>query len=413
MGLKKTQRLELFVWLSASLWIKAFVMDKILSIVFFFSSLAAVCQPLRDINYEYIYNPEALVSMQIEPVKRGSSFVILYELQVRDTAGFADNYVIQWEVRTLLSDKEGLAISFDNPTVERTSSGLRGSGTISAVTDVRYLAAKVIYTPARRAWMFYTSLEPNYPVSNYLVTNKGPVVQSFVHTDDPVTLGIDSASWIVSYYDQSFPAAAPAFSEAQARVPLVMNVDSVFRINPGEQRTFPMKGLYLLQRDTTAVAGLAFRAEEDYPQYSKLLNLPGPLIYITTRQEYDRLEATNGNKRAFDRVVLSIAADTDRARTLMRNYFRRVELANRYFTSYKEGWKTDRGMIYIVFGLPKEVFRFEDREVWNYDNERFKLRFNFAKSSSLFDPDNYVLIRDQKYVNTWYEVIDLWRNARF
>ena len=114
----------------------------------------------------------------------------------------------------------------------------------------------------------------------------------------------------------------------------------------------------------------------DYQTFTKctqLKNLPGPLVYITTRQEYDRLESTIGNKKAFDRTILSIAADIDRARTLMRSYFRRVELANRYFTSYKEGWKTDRGMIYIVFGRPDEVFLFDDREVWNYDNSRFKL----------------------------------------
>ena len=44
---------------------------------------------------------------------------------------------------------------------------------------------------------------------------------------------------------------------------------------------------------------------------------------------------------------------------------------------------------------------------------QFKIRFDFARSGSLFDPDNYVLIRDKKYEDTWYEVIDLWRNARF
>ena len=97
----------------------------------------------------------------------------------------------------------------------------------------------------------------------------------------------------------------------------------------------------------------------------------------------------------------------------MRSYFRRVELANYYFTSYKEGWKTDRGMIYIIFGLPDEVFKFSDREVWNYNNASYKVTFNFAKSPTIFGPDNFVLIRQKKYQTTWYEVIDLWRNARF
>jgi hypothetical protein len=42
-----------------------------------------------------------------------------------------------------------------------------------------------------------------------------------------------------------------------------------------------------------------------------------------------------------------------------------------------------------------------------------KVTFNFVKSSTLFDPDNYVLIREKKFQETWYEKVDLWRNARF
>src|SRR5690606_14005651 len=118
-------------------------------------------------------------------------------------------------------------------------------------------------------------------------------------------------------------------------------------------------------------------------------------------------------KKAFDRVILSITRDQERAKKLIRSYFRRVEMANTLFTSYKEGWKTDRGMIYIIFGPPDEVFRFNDREVWNYKAIKQGLSFDFAQSPSLFDPDNFVLIRSKKYTETWYQMIDMWRNARF
>jgi hypothetical protein len=97
----------------------------------------------------------------------------------------------------------------------------------------------------------------------------------------------------------------------------------------------------------------------------------------------------------------------------MKTYFRRVEMANEFFTSYKEGWKTDRGMIYIIFGPPDEVYKFFDREVWKYDNIYNKVTFDFAKSATIFDPDNYVLVRDDKYKDTWYEAIDLRRNGQF
>jgi GWxTD domain-containing protein len=137
------------------------------------------------------------------------------------------------------------------------------------------------------------------------------------------------------------------------------------------------------------------------------------MIYVCNRQEYDRLKGVKGDKKAFDRIVMNIIGDAERAKKFMRSYYRRVELANTYFTSYKEGWKTDRGMVYIIFGLPDQVFRFSDREVWSYKNESFTVSFDFTKSASLFDPENYVLVRGKKYEKTLYEVIDLWRNARF
>jgi GWxTD domain-containing protein len=189
--------------------------------------------------------------------------------------------------------------------------------------------------------------------------------------------------------------------------------DSTLIISPGQKLRLSMKGLYLFQKDTLATEGVAVRVEDDYPKFSKISSLVGPMVYICTKQEYDRLVLAREDKKTFDRIVLTITNDTDRARKLMRNYFRRVELANLYFTSYKEGWKTDRGMIFIVFGLPDQVYKFNDREVWTYENDYYKATFNFVKSPSLFDPDNYVLIREKKSQQSWYEVIDLWRNARF
>jgi GWxTD domain-containing protein len=129
--------------------------------------------------------------------------------------------------------------------------------------------------------------------------------------------------------------------------------------------------------------------------------------------EFDKIKAANGDKKSFDRVILNITGSAERAREFMSNYFKRVEWANFYFTSYKEGWKTDRGMIYILFGLPDELYKFDDREVWTYKSAHLKETFNFVRSSTIFDPENYVLIREKKFQELWYDKVDLWRNARF
>jgi GWxTD domain-containing protein len=382
------------------------------SLFAFFFSLALTAQPLRDINYKYLYNPGESFSLMTKTVRQGENFMVYFRLHIRDTTFQTTDYLIQWESREDLNQKESVSLTPEILDAKRDRLTYTGRLEFSVSNSPKILVAKVVNATLKRAWFFYTTFEADYPVSAYLTSGGKMRFEPFVGIADKVTV-YGSSRNIVSYYNDNFPAALPPFAESQGRVNRGMKTDSSFFINEGQEVSFSQKGLYLLQRDTSLAEGLAIRAEDDYPRLGRIPSLAGPLVYICTKQEYDKLVAAKNEKKIFDRVILSITNDTDRARKLMRSYFRRVELANQYFTSYKEGWKTDRGMIFIVFGLPDEVFKFHDREVWAYDNEDYKVTFNFTKSSSVFDPDNYVLIREKKYQQTWYEVIDLWRNARF
>jgi GWxTD domain-containing protein len=59
---------------------------------------------------------------------------------------------------------------------------------------------------------------------------------------------------------------------------------------------------------------------------------------------------------------------------LMEEYYSRVEYANKNFGHYQEGWRTDRGMVYIVFGPPSNIERHpfdidsKPYEIWTYYN---------------------------------------------
>ncbi len=61
-------------------------------------------------------------------------------------------------------------------------------------------------------------------------------------------------------------------------------------------------------------------------------------------------------------------------------YFIRVDYANKHFTGIQEGWKTDRGKVYIHIGEPDEVekhpFEIDQKpyEVWHY----YRKNFNFV-----------------------------------
>ncbi|MEK9136517.1 MAG: GWxTD domain-containing protein, partial [Bacteroidota bacterium] len=56
----------------------------------------------------------------------------------------------------------------------------------------------------------------------------------------------------------------------------------------------------------------------------------------------------------------------------MEEYFAKVEYANKTFKHYIEGWRTDMGMVYIIFGAPNNVDRHpfdvdaKPYEIWSY-----------------------------------------------
>ncbi len=77
---------------------------------------------------------------------------------------------------------------------------------------------------------------------------------------------------------------------------------------------------------------------------------------------------------------------------LQEEFYRRVDIANNFFTINaldKEGWKTDRGNIYIKYGPPTDVERHQDQlnlppyEIWYY--AKIERRYVFQDKSGVGD----------------------------
>ena len=88
-------------------------------------------------------------------------------------------------------------------------------------------------------------------------------------------------------------------------------------------------------------------------------------------------------------------------------------MANKLFSTFKEGWKTDRGMMYVIFGEPDEVIRNGREEVWYYtkgpDND--KLLFSFSMIRSPYAERQYVLKRDPNLSDPWMKAVKYWRQG--
>ena len=99
---------------------------------------------------------------------------------------------------------------------------------------------------------------------------------------------------------------------------------------------------------------------------------------------------------------------------LIEIYYDRVEEANTFFSGLQEGWRTDRGMIHIVMGVPDKVRDDRWREIWFYGEEGSPncVIMVFDKRENRLDDNVFVLQRDGSYRNIWDRVVTSWRNGQ-
>lgn len=158
---------------------------------------------------------------------------------------------------------------------------------------------------------------------------------------------------------------------------------------------------------------------ESYPSLKKPHELAKPLYYLMSNKEYDKLMAIKSSdslKNAIDRFWLQNIKDSRIAREVIALYYQRVEEANKQFSNFKEGWKTDPGKIYILFGPPWYIERRLSRMQWTYSYDvtdpDYNFYFRLPKMKNDFFPfENYILQRDSYYFNIEYQQIQLWKSG--
>jgi GWxTD domain-containing protein len=217
------------------------------------------------------------------------------------------------------------------------------------------------------------------------------------------------------FYSRDFPEALPPMVTEERTVSRDLTIDSVFSFSSDEKITFSRPGLYFIQRDTASLEGLGFRVENSYyPLVRTFDQLINPLIYISTGDETRTLRATADLRKAFEDHWLDVCGNEELAARTLRRYYESVAEANYLFTSFKEGWKTDMGMIYIVHGVPDEVYANEETIDWVYNSDISipSVRYSFYKVNTLFSNKHYTLLRRKNYDRGWFRSVELWRNGR-
>ena len=264
--------------------------------------------------------------------------------------------------------------------------------------------------------------EQDFPPTDLLVVRPDediPFFTDYIESDEAFRIvswyGRDTTQAFVYYYGHDFSPNPPPMSTNTSNADKSLQIDSLFTVPLNQETGISENGLYFVQTDTASLSGVSFRITPPYyPRFVRAPQLIEPLLYISTSQEMGELEDSEDAKKALDNYWLRVTRSRERAVEVIREYYRQVTEANRMFTNYKEGWKTGRGMVYVLYGAPDEVYRTGDRETWIYGEERnlIEIQFVFAKVKNIFSQKHYELIPDSDYGKFWYRNIDLWRKGR-
>ncbi|MFI5149201.1 MAG: GWxTD domain-containing protein [Bacteroidia bacterium] len=223
--------------------------------------------------------------------------------------------------------------------------------------------------------------------------------------------------YYVKYYKNRVHLPGPPFSLKYVPPSMNHRPDSIYTmgIPGGEGVSFRKQGLYFIQTDSSKSEGLTlFRFYDGYPDVTTPELLVNSLRYVSNKDEFDKLHASTNKKEAADKYWLDLAGNEDRAKELISQYYNRVQDANRFFGSYTEGWRTDRGLIYLIFGPPPTVHKTASTESWIYSGKHYAsyLTFTFVHQENKFTGNDFILNRDPAFKAPWYKAVEAWRQGR-
>jgi GWxTD domain-containing protein len=188
---------------------------------------------------------------------------------------------------------------------------------------------------------------------------------------------------------------------------------------------FPREGIFFCTVKRDVSEGYTFyNFGSDFPEMTTPESMLEPLAYISNDDEMNSMRNSPRLKVALDEFWIERGGNIEKARELIRIYYTRVRYANYYFNSFKEGWRTDRGMIYIIYGPPDRVYKTDEGERWGYRKPVIKTTwgtryhiqeeysyFSFSKKTNKFSDNEYTLNRSENSVTYWDQAVRSWRNG--
>ena len=174
------------------------------------------------------------------------------------------------------------------------------------------------------------------------------------------------------------------------------------------------KGIYqFLQNENDEQGYNMYYFGEHFPLVKTPEQMIEPLVFLADDREMKTLRGNESAKIAVDNFWLEAGKDINRSKELIKIYYNRVFYSNYYFTSFKEGWSTDRGMIYLIYGPPGTMYKTATQERWIYGKEYSdnKIEFVFIKVNHPLSNNVFKLRRSSDLNSRWVQAVRGWRQG--
>lgn len=114
-----------------------------------------------------------------------------------------------------------------------------------------------------------------------------------------------------------------------------------------------------------------------FPSNTKDLNLMiDQLLYITTSEQLSKIKNAPTSELK-EKYFIEFWRNNDPSPNTKKNenmvdYYKRIKTANERYTHWIDGWKTDMGMVYIIYGEPNNIERYpftentKPFEIWQF-----------------------------------------------
>ena len=229
-----------------------------------------------------------------------------------------------------------------------------------------------------------------------------PIGHSLIDFARPDTVWSSAGTMIVRRRHETFEIRVPPLPQGMYRFDYTVTT----RTAAGTDTTLTAGRFY-------SVTGPGFPRPVTYPE------LIAAATYLANQREMSVLRHAAGpaeQRKQFEAFWLSLGGDPVRAAALIRKYYGRVEEANRLFSIVKEGWRSDRGLLYCVLGPPASVTNRLDTQTWYYDlsgnaNENTYVFTRVIKQGEGLKVEDYILSRFGGYESFWTRILAKWRSG--